>query len=186
MKNFSKIVMAASLLAAMSMLPSRASAQAGTISNTGNLTVSANVQPSLNMVFDSDTTNGVALSSGAGSGSAALAFGNVVAYGSEPTNVTETSLGSSNFTVKTYFDVKVSEANSTSSSYSLTAELQNADSVNSWAVDGTAINNISASPVGSGSDSYDSDVEHNVAITIPISEASGAVSNIINFVATSK
>lgn len=180
MKTWTKLLMVGGLLAGMSMLPSAASAAT---TSSGTLTVNASVTPSISMVFNSDSS-GVALSSGAGSNAATLAFGNVVAYGSEPANVTESNVTSSDYTVSTNVDVNVSEANSISANYYLTAQLGSADSTNSWAVDGTAISNSAATDVGSSTASYGSNVSHSVSITIPISEASGSISNTINFVAT--
>lgn len=179
MRNLTKIALAASLLAAMFMLPSRASAAT---TSSGTLTVNATVQPSISMVFDS-ASGGITLT-GSGSNAATLAFGGVSAYYAEPSGVTGSNdPTNSQFTVTADFDVNVSEANSSSASYALSAELGTADSTNTWAVDGTTISNSAATAVGSGSDSYGGDVSHSVSITIPYSNTS-SVSNTISFVAT--
>src|SRR5258708_35058846 len=71
-----KKVMLLTIFAALMMISSAAVAQTA----SGTLTVTATVNGSINLVFNSDAS-GVALSSGAGTNAATLAFGNVSAFG---------------------------------------------------------------------------------------------------------
>src|SRR5512140_1170132 len=113
---------------------------------SGTLAVSATVQSSLSMVFNSNAA-GVPLGS-AGTNAATLNFGNISAYGTLAANVSR-SVGATNFTVSTPFDIQVSKSNSASADYSLTAQLNAADAVNSWAVGGSAVSNASATTLTS-------------------------------------
>ena len=72
-----KKVMLLTIFAALMMISSAAVAQT---TASGTLTVTATVTGSINLVFNSDAS-GVALSSGAGTNAATLAFGNVSAFG---------------------------------------------------------------------------------------------------------
>ena len=71
-----KKVVLLTIFAALMMISSAAVAQTA----TGTLTVTATVNGSIQLVFNSDAA-GVALSSGAGTNAATLAFGNVSAFG---------------------------------------------------------------------------------------------------------
>src|SRR5438045_7288246 len=93
---------------------------------TGTLTVSATVNGSINLVFNSDAS-GVALT-GAGTNAATLAFGNVSAYGAVNAGVTRTTAATS-FTVSSPFDVLVTKSNSASANYTLKAQLNAADAL---------------------------------------------------------
>ena len=72
-----KKVMLLTIFAALMMISSAAVAQT---TASGTLTVTATVTGSINLVFNSDAA-GLALSSGAGTNAATLAFGNVSAFG---------------------------------------------------------------------------------------------------------
>jgi hypothetical protein len=164
------------------MFSSLAMAQAGNTA-TGTLTVTATVNSSINLVFNSDAA-GVALSSGAGTNTATLAFGNVSAFGPIGANITRTVVAGTSFTVSTPVDVFVAKANSSSANYTLKAQLGSADA-NSWSVGGTAVTSASAATI-TATGSYASNVAEAIAITVPFATASGtSISNTINFTATS-
>jgi hypothetical protein len=164
-------------------LSSAAMAQAGNTAS-GTLTVTATVNSSLNLVFNSDAA-GVPLSSGAGTNAATLAFGNVAAFGAIGANITRTVVAGTSFTVSTLVDVLVTKANSSSANYTLKAQLGAADATNTWAVAGNTITSASASTI-TATGTYGSNTPEAIAITIPFTEASGtAISNTINFTATS-
>jgi hypothetical protein len=99
--------------------------------SNGTLTVTATVTPSINLTFSS-ATGGPALT-GAGTNTATLNFGNIAAYGSEPTGVTLDSgstsgLCSSCFVVYAPVNIVVSGSDvTTANGFSLTAELGNTD-----------------------------------------------------------
>ena len=164
-------------------LSGAAMAQAGNTAS-GTLTVTATVNSSINLVFNSDAA-GVPLSSGAGTNAATLAFGNVAAFGAIGANITRTVVAGTSFTVSTPVDVLVTKANSSSANYTLKAQLGAADATNTWAVAGNTITSAAASTITS-TGTYGSNASESIAITIPFTEASGtAISNTINFTATS-
>jgi hypothetical protein len=165
------------------MISSMAMAQAGNTAS-GTLTVTATVNSSINLVFNSDAA-GVALSSGAGTNSATLAFGNVSAFGAVAANVTRTVVAGTSFTVSTPVDVLVSKANSSSANFTLKAQLGSADAVNTWQVGGNTVTNASATTI-TATGAYGSNASEALAITVPFTTASGtSISNTVNFTATS-
>jgi hypothetical protein len=181
-ETMKKMITFAALLAAFSMLSGRAWAQSGDTSS-GSLAVTATVNSSISMVFDSDAT-GVTLSA-EGSSSPTLAFGNVSAYESLGTHVSRTVNGTTNYTISTPFDVKVTQANSSSGNYTLTAQLASADANDTWKVDSATVTDGSAAQV-TATGTYGSDQSHTLYLTIPFTTTdSTAISNTINFVATS-
>jgi hypothetical protein len=155
--------------------------------SSGTFNVTATIEPTISLTFASDGS-GLALLSGSGTSTATLAFGNIQAYGySAPTGVTQTVVGSgasaTAFTVATPFDVLVMEANSTSTSYTLTAALNSADTNSDvWTIDGTTITTTPGSITTGGS--YGSAASHTLKISIPFANTSGSISNAVNFVAT--
>ncbi len=180
MKNLKLVITTAAMII---MVSSMGMAQAGNTAS-GTLTVSATVNSSINLVFNSDAA-GVALSSGAGTNAATLAFGNVSAFGAVAAGVTRTVVPGTSFTVSSPVDVLVSKANSSSANYTLKAQLNSADATNTWQVAGNTINNASATTI-TATGTYGSNAADAVAITVPFTTASGTnISNTINFTATS-
>lgn len=173
-----KKVMLSTLFAALMMISSAAVAQTA----TGTLTVTATVNGSIQLVFNSDAA-GVALSSGAGTNTATLAFGNVSAFGAVAAGVVRTTTAT-NFTVSSAVDVLVSKTNSASANYTLKAQLGTADAVNTWNVGGVAVTSAAQSTL-TATGTYASNSNFPVAITIPFTTASGTlISNTINYTAT--
>ena len=173
-----KKVMIFTIFAALMMISSGAVAQTA----SGTLTVTATVNGSIQLVFNSDAA-GVALSSGAGTNAATLAFGNVSAFGAVAAGVVRTTAANS-FTVSSAVDVLVSETNSASANYKLTAQLGTADAVNSWAVGGVAVTSAAAAQI-TATGAYGANSNFPVAITVPFTTASGTlISNTINYTAT--
>jgi hypothetical protein len=149
-------------------------------SASGTLAVTATVNASIQMVFDSDPS-GVTLG-GAGTNAATLAFGNISAYGPLGTHVSRT-VGASSFTVSTPFDVKVNKANSASANYTLSAALASSDSTNTWVVDSTTLTTSAQNVTTSGT--YGSDQAHTLYLTVPFtSPDQTAISNTVDFTAT--
>ena len=179
MKKLSLVIAAA---VALALAASTARAQT---TSSGTLTVTATVASTIYLIFNTDAS-GVTLT-GSGTNAAALAFGSVAAYTTPPSHVTQTNSGSS-FTISTPVDVNVTEYNSTSASFNLTAQLGTADSTNTWKVGGTTVTNSPAVTIGSNL-AYQANLSggavETVAITIPSTESAGTISNTINFVATS-
>ncbi len=174
-----KKVMLLTIFAALMMISSAAVAQT---TASGTLTVTATVTGSIQLVFNSDVA-GVPLSSGAGTNTATLPFGNVSAFGALSTGVSRT-VAANSFTVSSAVDVLVSKTNSASANYKLTALLNSADAVNNWSVGGVGINSTTATQI-TATGAYGSNVNFPVAITIPFTTASGTlISNSINYTAT--
>jgi hypothetical protein len=175
-----KKVMLLTIFAALMMISSAAVAQT---TASGTLTVTATVTGSINLVFNSDAS-GVALSSGAGTNAATLAFGNVSAFGALGSpNIVRTTTATT-FTVSSAVDVLVTKTNSASANYTLKAQLGSADAVNTWAVGGVAVTNAAQSTL-TATGTYAANSNFPVAITVPFTTASGTlISNTINYVAT--
>jgi hypothetical protein len=112
-----------------------------------------------------------------------MAFGAVQAYGGTvPTNVTKTVNGTTNWKLATPFDVVVQVANQTSATYTLTAQLSTADAVNTWQINAVTVTSAAPASV-TATGAYGTTVE-TLNLTIPFSEAAGAITNTLNFVAT--
>ena len=174
MKKLTILTIAAAM---MMLLSSFASAQTA----TGTLTVTATVQGSINLVFNSDAA-GVALT-GSGTNAATLAFGNVSAFGAVSAGVVRT-VAATSFTVSSAVDVDVTKTNSASANYTLKAQLGAADAVNTWQVGGVTVNNAAAATI-TATGAYATNNNFPVAITVPFTTASGtAISNTINYTAT--
>jgi hypothetical protein len=174
-----KKVSIVTIFAALMMISSAAVAQT---TASGTLTVSATVNGSIQLVFNSDAA-GVALSSGAGTNAATLAFGNVSAFGTVAAGVARTTTAS-NFTVSSAVDVQVSKTNSASANYTLKAQLGTADATNTWSVGGVAVTSAAQSTL-TATGAYAANSNFPVAITVPFTSASGTtISNTINYVAT--
>jgi hypothetical protein len=132
------------------------------------------------LTFVSDGA-GITLGS-SGTSAATIGFGSVQAYGgSVPSGVTKTVNGTSNWSLSTPVDVVVQVANQTSSNYTLTAALQTSDSTNTWQLGATSLSTTAATLTSTGA--YGS-TAYTYKLTIPFSEAAGAISNTINFTAT--
>jgi len=173
-----KVLILAVAAAVVMLMPSFASAQTA----NGTLTVTATVQGSINLVFNSDAA-GVALT-GSGTNTATLAFGNVSAFGALGNPNIVRSVGATSFTVSSAVDVNVTKTNSASANYTLKAQLGAADAVNSWAVGGVAVTS-GAQATLTATGTYAANSNFPVAITIPFTTASGTpISNTINYTAT--
>jgi len=173
-----KVLILAVAAAIVMFVPSFASAQTA----TGTLTVTATVQGSIGLVFNSDVA-GVALG-GSGTPNATLAFGTVSAFGAIAVPNVVRTVAANSFTVSSAVDVNVTKTNSASANYKLTAQLGSPDAVNSWQVGGVTVTSASAAPI-TATGAYATNVNFPVAITIPFATASGTlISNTINYTAT--
>ena len=174
-----KKVTLVTIFAALLMISASAVAQT---TASGTLTVTATVNGTISLVFNSDPA-GVALS-GNGTNAATLAFGTVQAFGGALTAGVTRAAGATSFTVSSPVDVFVDKANVASANYTLKAQLNAADAVNSWSVGGVAVTNAAAATI-TATGAYTTNVAETVALTIPFSTASGTnISNAINFTAT--
>jgi hypothetical protein len=106
----------------------------------------------------------------------------VQAYGgSVPAGVTKSFNGTTSWSLSTPIDVVVEVANQTSGNYTLTAALQTTDGTNTWLLGATSLSTTAATLTSAGI--YGS-TAYTFKLTIPFSEAAGAISNTINFTAT--
>jgi hypothetical protein len=148
---------------------------------SGTVGVTATVVSFMSLTFVTDAS-GITLG-GSGTSAATIAFGSVQAYGgSVPTDVTRTANGTTNWKLATPFDVVVAIANQTSANYTLTAQLSSSDAVNTWQLGSTTVTSASAAAL-TATGTYGTTV-YTLNLTIPFTEAAGAISNTINFVAT--
>jgi hypothetical protein len=144
---------------------------------------------SLSISVQSDAS-GLALG-GSGSSAATMSFGSMQAFGgSVPSGVTK-AVGTSNWTISTPFDVKVGCTNLltllpctiiTSPTYNLTAQLQSSDTTNTWKIASLTLSSTTPVTLTSGG-TYSVVTAFTFALTIPFTEASGTISNTVNFVA---
>lgn len=148
---------------------------------SGTVAVTATVASSVSLTFVTDPA-GIALG-GTGTSAATVAFGNVQAYGGVvPANVTKTVVGA-NWTLSTPFDVAVAVANQPASlTYTLTAQLNAADAVDTWKIGATTITSAAATTL-TAAGAYGT-TAYTLGLTIPFSKAAGAIANTVNFVAT--
>jgi hypothetical protein len=175
-----KKVMLLTIFGALMMISSAAVAQ--TTAN-GTLTVTATVNGSIQLVFNSDVA-GVPLSVN-GSSTAALAFGPVSAFGPLAPNVVRPAPTATTFTVSSAVDVMVTKVNTASANYTLKAQLGAVDATNNWSVGGIAVTNAGFSLPITATGAYASNLNFPVAITIPFTTPSGTpISNTINYQAT--
>jgi hypothetical protein len=164
------------VVASVLMAPGLVSAQD---TAAGTLTVTASVESSIAMTFETDTA-GVALT-GAGTNAATMALGNISAYKAVSAGVART-VAASDFTVSSLFGVKVVKANSASATYRLAAALGSADTTNTWKINAVTLTTTSQD-VGTGL-SYGSAVSHTMYLTVPFSATAGAISKVLNFTVT--
>jgi len=144
---------------------------------------------SLTLTLQSDAS-GMVLG-GSGTNSASMSFGSAQAFGgSVPSGVSKT-VGATNWKISTPFDVKVTCINLItllpctllmSQSYTLTAQLQSADAVDTWQVGGFTLSSASASTL-TASGTYGQATAYTFALTIPFTKAAGVISNGVNFIA---
>ena len=148
---------------------------------SGTLGINATVQGSINLAFLTDA-NGMAVT-GTGTSTASLPLGTVSMYGGTvPANVTKTVNGAAiSFNLSTPFDVRVDLANSASTTFTLSAMMSAADSVNVWTLGPTNISSGASFAVTSAG-VYATAVPYTLKLTVPASEA-GAISNSIGFTA---
>jgi hypothetical protein len=149
-------------------------------SNSGTMGVSCTVDSSLGITI-SQTSGGVALTSGNGSDTTTFALGHVRAYGGTlATNLSRVVATENTTTYSTPFTVRVILANATSSDYKFSAALTTAATGHSVLIDSTDITDGSSHQVDS-TDAYASDVSHTMNIVVPHTSVAPTVSDAITF-----
>jgi hypothetical protein len=174
-----------SLFLSCAALTIASSALYAQVTSSGVLTMSGTIDPSISLTFISDV-NGVTLT-GTGSAAATLALGTISAYGYTPaTGITQAVNGSGNsataFSVSTPFGVLVTVANSASTTYTLAAYLGTADTVNTWTIDTDSVTATSGAITGG---TFGTTGSHVLKLSIPFTNTSGTITNVVNVVATS-
>jgi hypothetical protein len=143
----------------------------------------AKAQASLTLTF-STASGGITLG-GSGSATATITFGAVQAFGgSVPTGVTKAVTGATSWSLSTPINVEVVKHNSTSASYTMTAQLKTADTKHTWNF-GTATVTSTAPATVTTTGVYSSTTPYTVKLTTPFTTAAGAVNNTIDIVVTS-
>jgi hypothetical protein len=149
-------------------------------SGTGTLGVTATMQGSLNLTFETDPS-GMAVT-GSTTSTASPPIGTVKIYsGTAPANVNK-MMGSGYFSLSTPIDVRVDVANSASTGYTLTATLSEADVSLGWALGGNIIASGNSS-VLTTTGVYATAVPYTLNLVAPASAAAGQTANSIGFTA---
>ena len=140
------------------------------------------------IVFNSDGA-GVALGNN-GSSAATLNFGTISAFGALSAGVTRPAVNAANYTVRTIFDVQVTQGGLASVSYTLAANLAAAAPTGfTYLVDGVSLTTTSQTVQTNGT--YTNNIPHNLDLTVSTA-APGAggpavgtpLTTTINFTAT--
>ena len=142
----------------------------------------------ISLVFDTDPA-GVTLGA-AGTSAASANFGNVSAFGPLSAGVTRPSVTAANFTVRTIFDVQVTQGGLNSTGYTLAANLAAvAPTGFSYKVDAVTLTTVSQTIQANGT--YNTDVPHNLDLVISTAAPGGGgpavntpITVTINFLAT--
>jgi hypothetical protein len=143
-------------------------------------TASAQLQTTLVIQIDSDPS-GISLT-GSGTASTSLLFGSIQAYGGTvPSGVTK-STNVNSLTLNTTIDVHVFKGSldvldALSTSYTLTAKLQAADSTNTWKFNSQTLATTSTTITSTGA--YNGTPAYSFSLTIPLSTPAGAISNTV-------
>lgn len=147
------------------------------------LSVQSASASSLTLTFSSDPS-GIALG-GSGTSAATITFGNVQAFGGAvPSGVTKAINGTTNWTLSTPIDVLVSKTGcGNCASYTMTAQLQASDPTNTWTFGSVMVTSASPATV-TAAGAFGSSTPYTFSLTIPFSEAAGAVSNTLDIIVT--
>jgi hypothetical protein len=148
--------------------------------SSGSLAVTGSITSSIAFTVEAAGGNSP---SGLGTNAASTALGSVSKSGSAPTGFTLTPAASS-WTLASNVDVKVVKANSSSATYTLSAQLASAPATGvAWSLNSVALSGTVASLTVLGA--YDATPSYPWTIVVQDSAASGSFNNTINFVATS-
>jgi len=184
--NKSRIASVLALAAAALFTASTGHAQT---TGSANLTISATVTSSLQILFSKDSS-GPALSG------TTLPFGNISAYGGNlatgvsmvsASDTTHCSSGHTCFVVSAPVDVTVNAFNSSSTAFTLTAELGTLDSTNYWAIGtvGSTLTSSSTVTLPTTGTAYGTAIPETIYLGVPTSTTNSTViNNTIDFVAT--
>lgn len=170
------------VLTAVALLSLGTVASASGTSTGGTLQLTGDVEGSIALQIRTSDVNPITLSSGANTKDAGATIAAVSYYGTaDNTSVsgfTKTS-DSTNIILTGNFDVQVDQANTGTTSYTLTAALQGSDTL-TWTLDGTTLSTSDSAPL-SVTAAYGARATQTLVIKVPTDHASGtsAISNTI-------
>ena len=138
---------------------------------------------SLTLTFSSDA-NGIFLG-GSGTSSSTIAFGSVHAYGGVvPGGVTRSINGTTNWTLSTPIDVRVTKTGlGNSANYTMTAQLQTSGLTYTWKLGPATLTSAFPATV-TAAGVYGSTTAYIFSLTIPFSASAGTVSNTLDIIVT--
>ena len=138
---------------------------------------------SLTLTFSSDAS-GISLG-GSGTANSTISFGSVHAYGGVvPAGVTKSVNGTTNWTLSTPIDVKVTKAGlGTSVNYTMTAQLQSSGLTYTWKLGSATLTSAFPAMV-TAAGVYGSKTAYTFSLTIPFSAAAGTVNNTLDIIVT--
>jgi hypothetical protein len=147
------------------------------------LSVQSASASSLTLTFSSDPS-GIALG-GSGTSAASITFGNVQAFGGTvPSGVTEAINGTTNWTLSTPIDVRVTKTGlGNSANYTMTAQLQTSGLTCTWALGPATLTSAFPAMV-TAAGAYGSTTPYTFSLTIPFSASAGTVSNTLDIIVT--
>src|SRR5579884_89013 len=178
-KSIGKLVVAALLLGGAAF---------GQTTATGVINATLINKSGITLQFDTDPAG--ATLGAPGTSAASLNFGSVSAFGPLSGGVTRPSVTAGNYTVRTVFDVQVTQGGLNSTTYTLTANLAAAAPTGlSYKVDTVTLTTASQTIQNNGT--YNTDVAHNLDLVVSTA-APGAggpavgtpITTVINFTAT--
>ena len=153
--------------------------------NNGSMGVNCTVASSIGITISTDTGNTGFTLTNSGSDTTTATLGTIRAYGAGTTGLTRTLSGETSTTYATHFLVRVVKANSTSSNYTLAAQLGAAATSHTVLIDAVDISDGTSQTIGAGTDAYSSDVSHTVNLVFLHSQTTGlTVSDAITFTVT--
>lgn len=149
----------------------------------GLLSVKPAGAASLTLTFSSDPS-GITLG-GSGTAAATIAFGTVQAYGGAiPAKVTRSVNGTTDWTLSTPFDVKVTKTGlPASANYTMTAQLKNSALTYTWKLGAVTLSSAAPSTI-TAAGAYGSATAYTFSLTIPFSTAAGSVNNTLDVIVT--
>jgi hypothetical protein len=138
---------------------------------------------SLTLTFSTDPS-GITLG-GSGTAAATISFGTVHAYGGTvPAGVTKTVNGTTNWTLSTPIDVKVTKTGlGTSANYTMTAQLKTSGLTYTWKLGSATLSSAAPSTI-TAAGVYSSKTAYTFSLTIPFTAAAGTVSNTLDIIVT--
>ena len=176
-------------LTAAVVLSFGAVANATGTSTGGTLALTGEVDGSIALQIRTSESSPITLASGANTAAATATIAAVSYYGTADNSSVSGFVkthDASNIILSGNFDVRVDQANTGSSAYTLTAALESADGL-AWTLDGTTLS-TSASTSLSSTAAYGSNATQALVIKVPtdVAASSTAISNTINLTATAQ